>query len=284
MKISFRGSLGHYEVIKTCDGSSTLLSAFFGEACHSLSGAYEETLYNYIQGCGVDKWTQNQGKRTLFEVGFGTGLGLEVTLREVKASPPPAYDFISTEIDERLAFYALEKCSQKNLISNISSHHCSEGSSKKESFSFFKADHPHGKVLILLGDARKVIPLWKESSLFERKVDAIYQDAFSPKRCPRLWTTQWFHLLGEISHSQTVMGTYSSTKAVWKSMVEAGWKIKAVKGFKEKKLSTRAFRQGEISLELLELMKRSPRGPLRDEELDLNAQGPESSLKEGGES
>ena len=57
----------------TEDGTFTLESNLFTENCHSTAGAYEETLFNYVNGTEVKKSKQAEIK--IFEVGFGLGLG-----------------------------------------------------------------------------------------------------------------------------------------------------------------------------------------------------------------
>ena len=256
MEKKFKGSLGNYRLEITEDGSVTIFSEFFNESCHSMAGARSETLYNYIEGCGLPSWTDSLEEKVIFELGFGTGLGLQSTLdftQSLKNFPP--YLFVSTELDESFASYSLETIFGKKFeLEN------------KDGLQFFRGTHPQGEFIVLIGDARETTVKWRESSLF-RPVDAIYQDAFSPKRCPKLWTTQWFETLASISKDSTAMGTYSSTKAVWKAMIKAGWVVKTVQGHGQKKLSTRAYRVGETSEELLELMKRSPKEALDDSQL-----------------
>ena len=69
--MSFKGKLGNYEVVPTQDGSTTLYSQYFGEACHSTSGATIETISHYVQGTKL----LDQDNPQVLEIGFGTGLG-----------------------------------------------------------------------------------------------------------------------------------------------------------------------------------------------------------------
>src|SRR5690606_27427663 len=102
---------------------------------------------------------------------------------------------------------------------------------------------------ILIGDARITLPHYiKKHSL---KVHAIYQDAFSPKRNPDLWTVEWFTLLKEISHQDVIMSTYSSSSAIRKSMAEAGFTLYPGEKFGPKRSSTRARLKGEMDPETL---------------------------------
>ncbi len=263
----FSGSLGTYRWELTEDGSYTLYSDYFQENCHSLSGAVEETLYNYILGTRIPQVLKQKGSVNIFEVGFGTGLGLKTTYDFIKDGHPQAQlNFVSSELDKELTHQSLLRMQEGGWISEISWRE------KEQVFSgnFTMIAHKEGlhldsHWLVLVGDIRKRIDHWRQSERF-LPVDAIFQDAFSPKRSPSLWTQQWFSQLAKIAHQDTVMSTYSSTKAVWKAMVKAGWSVEMVKGHGAKKVSTRAyFDQREMSEEILDLMRRSPIAALSDE-------------------
>ena len=110
--IKFTGSLGDYRWEETDDGSLTLFSEFFNENCHSTSGAREETLYNYIQGCNIDHFIKENSSLHIFELGLGTGLGLKTTLDHLyKSAPSTQIEFLFTgsEIDKELAAHSLDQ-------------------------------------------------------------------------------------------------------------------------------------------------------------------------------
>jgi tRNA U34 5-methylaminomethyl-2-thiouridine-forming methyltransferase MnmC len=251
------GTLGSYQWQETEDGSLTLFSTYFNEACHSHAGATEETLYNYIEGTEVTtRLKQYQSKKehfTIFEVGFGTGLGLKTTLEAVKDT----YNlhFISCELDRKLTEKRLQSLQLEGLLANF------EWDDSKE--LFHAKDHYGAQITILVGDIRKGLPRFIQQNP-DLKVNSIYQDAFSPKRNPLLWTKQWFALLGFIASEDCILSTYSSTKAMWKSLIETEWRVCEVKGYGQKKISTRAYRIGESSALVLEQCQRSPTPALCD--------------------
>jgi chorismate dehydratase len=234
------GHLGEYIWVETQDGSSTLYSPYFDEHCHSLTGAAEETIYHYIQGCSVEELAQKFDPITILEIGFGTGLGLRSTLNCLKSKN---VHFISTELDQQLVEEML-----KEFFPAISFEQNEFG---------FSANEGQFKIDILIGNARKTVPAAFKRGLFGQ-VHAIFQDAFSPKRNPILWTYQWFQDLKEVSHPEVQMGTYSASKSIRKAMIKAGWKVRNVQGFKGKRAATRASLLGETSSEIIELLDRSP--------------------------
>jgi tRNA U34 5-methylaminomethyl-2-thiouridine-forming methyltransferase MnmC len=255
-----QGSLGLYTWQETEDGSFTLYSDYFQENCHSVAGAGAETLYNYVEGCQVINRLKQRGNIHIFEIGFATGLGLSTTLEAVSNQNIPDYfiQFTSCELDQKLTEFSLEKLQDQGLVMN---YHWEE----KENFFQGELSQNRGCFTVIIGDIRRELEKWKNSPHF-KIVDAIYQDAFSPKRNPTLWTYQWFAQLKSIGHKETILSTYSSTKAVWKAMIKAGWKVEMVKGYGAKKLSTRAYLDPhfKVAPELEILLERSPMDALSD--------------------
>jgi chorismate dehydratase len=118
---------------------------------------------------------------------------------------------------------------------------------------------------ILIGDARIELPKYANEK--KPKWNAIYQDAFSPKRNRALWTKEWFTVLRDHSAPDVVMSTYSSSSSIRKSMTEAGWKLSAGEGFGAKRTSTRAKLTGETDPGILDSLARSPAKALSDKDI-----------------
>lgn len=224
----------HYEVIKTQDGSYTLFSKAYNEACHSLAGAREETKLHYLQACQVAEKLQTLNKVRILEIGFGTGIGFQETYKLYKELAPCAQlEFYSLEIDPQLA-------------------------------DFFYQHNPHCPELkIIIGNGRQTIKNLAGS------FDCIYQDAFSPKRNPELWTRQWFHDLGAISHDQTILSTYSASTSIRKSLLAAGWHLYNGASFGTKKSSTIAKRSGKSQEEIIVKLNQSSVMALEDDDATL---------------
>lgn len=240
----FKGQLGKYRIIETEDQSQTLWSEFFDENCHSTHGAYAETLFNYVEACGI---AQAANTRHILEVGFGLGHGLKATLEHAKS---PVH-FVSLELDSALIDWA-----KTNLP--IQNFHWD---------SLTKTDYGHhaelpngGSISILIGDARTTLPQWDKF-----KFDAIYQDPFSPKKNPTLWSVEWFELLAKKSGNDVIMATYSASVGVRKAMLEAGWHPQSHKGFGPKRERTLATLSGAIDDQLERRLRASNAPALRDQ-------------------
>jgi tRNA U34 5-methylaminomethyl-2-thiouridine-forming methyltransferase MnmC len=240
---------GH-EWIETQDGSSTLFSHAFQEAAHSTHGARAETLVHYVKGCQIVEKLMAKGSLHILEVGFGLGVGFLETfgaLRGLKGQ----WHFVSLELDlELLEWWRVCHREHEFLGGLRWSGNVLEVSSGNVSLS------------ILGGDGRKTLPEYTKLSGF--RADAIYQDAYSPKKNPTLWTQEWFELLKNCAQEEVILSTYSASTRVRKSMLAAGWRLWAGERFGPKRTSTRASLLGESDPEILLHLDRSPVGPLRD--------------------
>lgn len=221
----FQGDIGEYELLMTEDGSPSLYNFRFLEACHSSAGARSETLYNYIHGTHLPERLKDHSPFVVFEVGFGTGLG-HLTTSEIAGNSPLL--FISTELDEGLIRWLRGHKPYKSLApvsyGNLLTYQMKSGTAE---------------LIILVGDATRTLPEALDLNLIP-PVHSIYQDPFSPKKNPTLWSVEWFKLLKSIAHQDVELGTYSSSSGVQRALCEAGWELTLVKGFAHKKQSLRA--------------------------------------------
>jgi tRNA U34 5-methylaminomethyl-2-thiouridine-forming methyltransferase MnmC len=228
-----------YEFKLTEDGSKTLHSPLFGEDCHSSYGARTETLIYYIQGCQIQQKINDHQEINILEVGFGFGLGLRTTYEET-LNIKGKVQYVTLEMDLDL----LKFVKGKKLFEDFEWIETT-----KE--IILKKDHFSAK--IIKGDARITLP--KVENL---KFHAIYQDAFSPKKNPKLWTVEWFRLLKKLSYEDCILSTYSASSSIRKSLIEAGWIVKNGLKFSGKRSSTIAVLQGEQDQEILDHLNRSP--------------------------
>jgi tRNA U34 5-methylaminomethyl-2-thiouridine-forming methyltransferase MnmC len=248
----FKGILGKYRVVETQDHSQTLWSEHFDENCHSLAGADEETCYNYVNGCQVPLKLEN-GPVELLEVGFGPGKGVTNTYQQLEQAPPGhPLTFVSLELDPELVLWAAKNNNESfqhfPSLTDLKRHQHGEQ-------EWFEAEKKGNTLIVLIGDARKVLPLWckKRNPSF----NVIYQDPFSPKKNPTLWSKQWFELLKKYSRHDVIMSTYSASISIRKAMLEAGWIIENRKGLKTKRSSTRARLTGEQDYAIVEKLNSS---------------------------
>ena len=216
-----------YQLVTTDDGSQTLFSEHFNEACHSTAGARAETRFHYIEGCRLSEMMEAFDEIHILEVGFGTGIGWLETREFFKTYPHKKLKFISLEMDESLLEWSVPEA-------------------KKISDHTYQIVDMNCELQVLIGDARKSI-----HSLPSADFHAIYQDAFSPKRNPTLWTHQWFSELKRVAHPNCTLATYSASVSIRKSLVKAGWSVYEGPAFAQKRSSTRANLSGLMKEDFL---------------------------------
>ncbi len=240
-------NLKNYDFIKTSDGSLTAFSKLYNETCHSQAGAETETLTYYIKGCQVEEKSKLSAIKIL-EVGFGTGMGFELTLRTLQKNKA-FFTFISVEIDKDLVEYWVQKNKSLGKFEFID--------------NYYKLITKEFELYIIIGDARETLSTFQKSKNF--KFNCIYQDAFSPKRNSILWTKEWFDELFSYSNKDCIMSTYSASSSIRKSMVAAGWSLYSGDQFGKKRSSTLAKTHGESDEDILSHLQKSPVGMITDE-------------------
>jgi tRNA U34 5-methylaminomethyl-2-thiouridine-forming methyltransferase MnmC len=234
--------------ITTEDGSQTLFSEEFQESCHSTTGAWSETILHYVEGCRIRSRLQDHDPFNILEVGFGLGIGFKATQESLVNSSHP-WHFISLELDRDLVEWFKD---QNPLMTWVDQSICQL---KQGSLT----------LTILVGDARTTLPKFLKNNHI--KFHAIYQDAFSPKKNPSLWTKEWFSLLKDAASSDVVLSTYSSSSSIRKSMLESGWVLKKGERFGPKRSSTRAELIGDSDPDILFHLDRSPVSSLIDDNI-----------------
>lgn len=255
--MEFTGKLGKYKIIETEDQTKTLWSEFFDEACHNLSGAYNETVFNYIQGCFIPEQIASAINVKILDVGFGLGIGLLAFMDEIKKhvyQEKRSFTYVSIELDEDLFLWSVKSNFPEYSFTKLDNYYYGV---------FNLGPHSSLSVMIFIGDGRMTIPRAYDLKLLP-EFTAIFQDAFSPKKNPVLWTVEWFSTLKAISNSEVYLSTYSASVSIRKSMIAAGWKIKSKTGFGRKKTMTLARLTGETEPLLSAELSRSPALELHD--------------------
>ena len=260
----FSTQFSTYEIVSTNDGHPTLFSKHFDELCHSNIGSYEETLFNYIEALEIIKLLKCQRETTVFEMGFGAGIGLLVTLDEYfKHKVANRLIYHSLEIDEGLFFWSLENVFKEQPNYEWMNHYRID---EENGFKVFKIDYQQIQIIIHIGDARKVTHHLLQKMV--GSVDAFYQDPFSPSKNPLLWTVEWFKDLYDLGSRSAVLSTYSASTLIRKSLLLAGWQFGNYLGYGTKRGMTRAWKNGNSMDEVLKgKVNRSPLIPLRDQNL-----------------
>ncbi len=197
-------------IVKTEDGTITLYSSEFDECYHSTrDGALNESLNKHIIPAFKLIDTQKD-ELNILDVCFGLGYNTLTTLYYLQNNPIESkINIFSPEFDEDLvaSLQKFDYPKEFEPFSKIIEQISKEGFYSDESIS----------IKILFGDARESIPK------IESKIDILYQDPFSPKKNPLLWTKEYFATIKAIASKDLILTTYSSATAVRMGLYENGF-------------------------------------------------------------
>ena len=209
-----KSGIGNRELVETEDGTFTARSSLFDECYHSTrDGALKESLKKHVEPAFalIGKRESGIGKRelTILDICFGLGYNTLATLYylDLEGLDIPVH-IHSPEFDEALVRslvdfpYPEAFAPYRNVIESVAQ----------------KGWYESGRIRIdvVFGDAREFLK--RSDAVF----DIVYQDAFSPKKNPLLWTKEYFADLARHLAAEAVVTTYSSATPVRMGMVENG--------------------------------------------------------------
>lgn len=199
----------------TADGSFTFFSSEFGEYFHSTQGAKEEALLKFAEPCQLAQKAQQPVLR-LLDVCYGLSYNTAAALEVIWANNPNCcIEVVALELDPSVPRTAI-------------AHHLLNSWSPpipellEELATSFAVQTPRLHAQLLLGDARATIEQVHQSNF---QADAIFLDAFSPRRCPQLWTVEFCQQLARCCANTGRLTTYSCAASVRSALIAAGFKL-----------------------------------------------------------
>ncbi|WP_416675007.1 tRNA (5-methylaminomethyl-2-thiouridine)(34)-methyltransferase MnmD [Egbenema bharatensis] len=202
----------------TQDGSFTFFSDEFGETFHSTQGAKAEAFDKFAQATDLAQLaTRNQ--LCLLDVCYGLGYNTAAALETIWAIHPHCtIDLYALELDASVPQAAIEpplitvwSSEVQSILKQIAlTHHCATS---------------RLRATLLIGDARQTVQQLHSRSV---QVDAIFFDPFSPRRCPQLWTVEFFTQIAQCLSPTGKLATYSRSASVRAAMQEAGLQIGSI--------------------------------------------------------
>lgn len=199
----------------TADGSFTFFSSEFGEFFHSTQGAKEEALLKFAEPCQLAQKAQQSVIRLLdvcYGLGYNTAAALEVIWRH---NPNCYVELIALELNPTVPRSAIA-----HDLLDVWSPSVRQLLKVLANSLELQTNRLHAQ--ILLGDARATIGQLYQSNF---QADAIFLDPFSPRRCPQLWTVEFFQQLAHCFAPTGRLATYSCAAAVRGALLAAGFKI-----------------------------------------------------------
>jgi tRNA U34 5-methylaminomethyl-2-thiouridine-forming methyltransferase MnmC len=200
---------------QTADGSFTFFSSEFEEYFHSTQGAKEEALLKFAQPCQIAEKAQQSVVR-LLDVCYGLGYNTAAALEVIWANNPNCrIELVALELDlsvprSAIAHHLLDSWSPPipELLEVL--------------VTSLQVQTNRLDAQLLLGDARSTIQQVRQSNF---KADAIFLDPFSPRRCPPLWTVEFFQQLVSCCTPTGRLATYSCAASVRSALIAAGFNI-----------------------------------------------------------
>ena len=199
----------------TKDGSVTLHNKEFDETYHSFSGAIQEAREKHVIPSEILK-KANKKEVTILDVCLGLGYNSLVAIHEIKKVNPLGHIIILALENDRELLQQLHHIPiQKKLMQEykVLQELIVEALEKKI------ATKEKITLKLYLGDATTEIKKIKE------KVDAVFFDPFSPKKCPNLWTKEFFLNVYNLMKKGTRLTTYSCARQIRENMKEVRFQV-----------------------------------------------------------
>lgn len=222
----------HYtrELVKTEDGSNTLMVKEINEHYHSVHGALQESAHVFIQS-GFEFIAKQLKQINILEVGFGTGLNALLTLKTSEKTIVKV-NYVAIEP------YLLDSSITKQLkYTEIIGPQYHEAFYTMHHNSVFSPRYISEQFIFML-----IHEKLENITLQQQQFQLIYFDAFSPQVQPELWDTEIFNKLYQALSAGGVLVTYSAKGSVKRNLKEAGFVVENLAGPIGKREITRAIK------------------------------------------
>lgn len=184
--------------VQSADGSCTAYSEAYGEHYHSTrEGALRETLFKHVMPA-LHHFDTAPSLRIL-DICFGLGFNTLTTLLQLQDSGKHV-EIVSPELDRALVEsladfdYPAHFAPLRPVITAIA--------------ATGRYEDERTRVEVLFGDARAVLPT------LNTPFNVVYQDPFSLKCNPALWTLEYFAQIARLTHDRSLVTTYSTALKV----------------------------------------------------------------------
>lgn len=200
--------------IITADDSITFFSDEYQETMHSTTGAKEEAIKKFVEPAKIRERAQTRDSIKILDICFGIGYNSAAAIDAIREENPRV----------KIIIYAIEK--ELSVLKQSQYVHSDEFECYEEIQSFISTLKPeqHEAIFnvqnlelhIFIEDARTAIKRLKGNEF-----DVVFHDAFSPKKCPELWTEQFFKDVYAAMRDKGVLTTYSCAREVRENLRRA---------------------------------------------------------------
>jgi len=219
--------LSKVQVIKTKDGSNTLLHHQYNEIYHSRHGAYSEAMHVFVNA-GLNYQLQQFSTVNILEVGFGSGLNCILSLvHNTKNINYTGIDVLPIEWDTivDLGYPLLKKI-------------------EPVKHNYKKMITASWNNSLVINDCFKLLKLSNCILDFEftQNYNLVYFDAFAPNVQPAMWDINVFDKIFKCLEVGAVLVTYCAKGQVKRDLIEVGFTVEKLEGPPGKREMIRAFK------------------------------------------
>jgi len=209
--------LGELTALETADGSLSLHSDLFNEAFHSSAGALGEARAKFARPAELERFPSGTSLRVL-DVCVGLGYNSAALMAALPTDGAPQLRWWGLELDPRPLALALGQPAFRRLWPD-------------GVLARLDALHQRGRWQdtassgeMLWGDARQTVHQLPKN----QGMDLILLDAFSPGRCPQLWSEEFLSALAERLAPGGRLLTYSRAAAIRSSLRRTGLDLRSL--------------------------------------------------------
>jgi tRNA U34 5-methylaminomethyl-2-thiouridine-forming methyltransferase MnmC len=202
----------------TQDGSFTFFSDAFGEAFHSSQGAKSESFGKFAIVTDLALRSQ-QGTIRILDICYGLGYNAAAAIETIwDCNPQCKIKLYGLELDDTVPIGAITPALLASWTPEVQKILQELAQTKVVTQDFLSAN-------LVIGDARSTIQVLAKTGF---QADAIFLDPFSPRKCPQLWTVEFFKAVSACLAPGGVLATYSRSASVRSAMREAGLAIGSI--------------------------------------------------------
>ncbi len=191
------------------DGSFSLYSRACDEGFHSAAGALREATEKFVVPAALERFAPGR-QLVVAEVAVGTGTNTAALLAAATTAGLEL-DWWGLELDHRPLALALADAGFR---------------AQWPAAVIGRLEELRGSDRLRLGDARRRLPELLDT--LAGRCDLVLLDAFSPQRCPQLWSLEFLERLVRLLRPDGRLLTYSSAAAVRRCLQELGLEVRAI--------------------------------------------------------
>jgi tRNA U34 5-methylaminomethyl-2-thiouridine-forming methyltransferase MnmC len=223
------------KIIRTEDGSDSVLNGELNESYHSIHGAVAESKHVFIKnGFRFLITERNPVELAILEIGLGTGLNVLLTWQE------------NRKFDCNIHYTAIEAYPLPDeLVKKLNYAESAAGNTEDSAGAFLAIHQASWGEFVKISDRfyfRKFRTRYEDYASSGDCYDLVYYDAFSPGRQPELWEVPVLQKTAGCMCPSAVLVTYTAKGQLKRDLRSVGLSVETLQGPPGKKEMIRAVR------------------------------------------